>query len=215
MGMNTQLLNALETFPGQFELHLSVAIATDAELGRFEEFCRQQGARALVIRLARGLTPRQPMLSLQLEGAPDAVYKRIQALTEALVTADFSLQRLKVEASIFNQGLPQTDSQAAAYAGYFEHHLKLNLSPDELQDLSALSDLLNLFGGHLSANALKDSPEQRFVTQRVKAGERRACWELDKLMGCCRARGLSVSKQVREYIIYDSCLELDAGWIEA
>lgn len=211
-----KLLDALNTFSGHFELHITVAIGSAAELARFESFCEAQGARALVIQLAEGATPRQPMLSLRLKGDPQVVHSRIESLIEGLQRADFELLRVKVEAGIHNRNVPLFNREAQGLPGYFEHHLKLRLPADYA--LAPLKQALKAYGGHLSANALKADQDlqERFVTQRLYgAGLRHASLQLEKLEDFCRSQGLDVGKRVQEYIVYDSHLELDAGWMEA
>ncbi|HEY9841841.1 MAG TPA: hypothetical protein V6D23_15370 [Candidatus Obscuribacterales bacterium] len=211
-----KLLEALRAFPGNYEIHITVAIDGAAELARFEGFCAAHGAKALVIQLSNGETPRQPMLSLRLKAEPEAVAQRIEGLAAALVADGFSLLRLKVEADIRNANIPRGNREGHGLPGYFEHHLRLRLPLD--LELAPLAAELKRFDGHLSANALiKDLGgfQERYVTQRFYGvGLNFATQQLERLLSYCSERALSVTRRIQEYIVYDSDIGLDRGWIE-
>ncbi len=69
---------------------------------------------------------------------------------------------------------------------------------------------------HLSANAFKivDGKQQQFITMRVYGmGYKSAQTRFDNLLKLLRSKGFKLSQQQREYAVYDSNLNLDAGWI--
>jgi hypothetical protein len=62
---------------------------------------------------------------------------------------------------------------------------------------------------------LVDGKQQRFITMRVYGvGYKSAQTRFDNLIALLKAKGFKLSQQQREYTVYDSNLNLDAGWID-
>ena len=72
------LLHQLNTYQGQYEYHLTVDLEPNntQQLHAFETLCSELNAKAIVIQLASGETPTQPMLGQFLEGHPETVGTR-------------------------------------------------------------------------------------------------------------------------------------------
>ena len=99
---------------------------------------------------------------------------------------------------------------------YFEHHIKLLLESD--RD-SPLRELAQLHSAHLSRNALQtrnDGFEQRFVTQRcIGVGRSAAKKQLQILVDSIESLGYHPLDIESEFVVYDSNLALNRGWIHA
>nr|WP_203731485.1 hypothetical protein [Streptomyces sp. SID12501] len=170
------------------------------------------GLKLTHIVLARGRMPAQPMLTLT--GSPSYADEsaRAREVGALLRAAGFEPVRVKIESSPW---APEVPREPRADERYFEHHVKLRLPVDA--DLDALAARVVPYGAHLSWNARRVARSgrwtERFVTQRCRgvdtAGAGRA---LDRLLA--ELRGHEVIDTEREFVLYDSDLSVDDGWIE-
>ncbi|MEW2425030.1 hypothetical protein AB0911_31360 [Streptomyces nigra] len=193
-----------------YETHVTVRCADAAETGRLRRWAAAEGLKLTVIELARGRTPSQPMLTLI--GAPSRATARASAeeVAARLRAGGFVPVRVKVESAPW---APEVPAGPCGGGQYFEHHVKLRLPADT--DLGALAARVVPYGAHLSWNARRTvgARHERFVTQRCRgvdatgAGE-----ELERLLG--ELAGLDVVDVEREFVLYDSDLSVDDGWIE-
>ncbi|MBB5119278.1 hypothetical protein [Streptomyces eurocidicus] len=206
-------------FAGDFEAHLTVRPAATAEDDRaLQRYAAAHGMKFTDILLDRGRTPSQPMLTLRASGPLPEVRQAVDAAARRLAGAGFAVVRTKIEAAPWAAGVPETDAEAAALGAryYFEHHLKLLLTPDT--DLAALAGLTAAHRAHLSRNARRvraDGRVERFVTQRCRTvGRRTAGARLAALVAAVRAGGHTLVSEEREFVVHDSDETLDAGWID-
>jgi hypothetical protein len=197
--------------PGPFESHLT--LAATASLEALRAFAAQQGVKVTHIVLAGGVSPSQPMLTRHARGTLQTELAALEALAAACAAAGFVVTRTKIEVESDHAAAPATAEEATDPATYFEHHLKL-LLPREA-DLSPLLAIAQAHHAHLSRNALRtraDGRQERFVTQRRHHATRdqasAALAELRRALA-----GYSVLEVEQEFVIYDSNLALDAGWI--
>ena len=88
---------------------------------------------------------------------------------------------------------------------------------DSRADLLAVAELAERHKAHLSRNALSaqsDGYHERFVTQRCLAvGRDEARQQLQVLLDTIRLQRHPILKIEEEFVVYDSNLALDAGWI--
>ncbi|WP_133898117.1 hypothetical protein [Streptomyces sp. KS 21] len=185
----------------EYETHVTVRCPDPAELARLEAWAGGRGLKVTHILLARGRMVSQPMLTLRDRDGHEALVPRLRA-------AGFDPVRVKVET------VPWTTDRPGPGGGYFEHHLKLLLPADF--DRPALEALVTPHGAHLSWNArriLAGGAHERFVTQRWRgtaAGATAACDALATALG---SRGYEIRSEAREFVLYDSNLSVDDGWI--
>jgi hypothetical protein len=208
----------MHEYQGDFEVHLTVRPPDAASLNRFRAWCSARGCKCVRIVLARGEHVEQPMATwrrsqttLSLVGA------EARRLALDLEGAAIPVVRLKVEADPRNDGVPDGDTDAATHGptNYFEHHVKL------LRDGSADHDLLLQaclkLGAHLSRNAWREAAhgqEERFVTLRgYRVGRTSAERRLQELLAVLNELGEHVIEIESEYVVLDSNLALDAGWL--
>ncbi|GAB3637054.1 hypothetical protein GCM10027422_26440 [Hymenobacter arcticus] len=178
-----------------------------AELAAFVAACGQLHAKPLLIELARGACPTQPMLS-KVVHAPSlaAALAAAKADTAYLRQQGLPTTRTKIETDARHPQLA-TPAAGPGFGPYFEWHGKVPYhAPAELRALC------EQHGAHLSANALRGESGTRFVTLREfgpAAGfERRVA----ALVAALQTRW-PLLKQESECCLYDSNQALDAGWL--
>jgi hypothetical protein len=198
---------------GPLEAHLTVA-PPSGEVGRLSAWAEDRGLGFTHIVLARGEVPSQPMLNLPGHGSAAAHQRAADAVTAELAADGFRVVRIKTEASPWADGVPADDLQAAAHGPdrYFEHHVKVLHAAGADPSLAAR---VTPYDAHLSWNARRrrdDGRAERFVTQRCHGvgrdtAERRLAALLAEL------RGLPILEVEREFVVHDTALELDTGWL--
>lgn len=197
---------------GDFEIHLTVA---EPDAPRARAAAAACGGKLTLIELARGRTPSQPMLTLRRSGAFDDVLAEAGRTAGRLRADGLRVVRVKVEAAPWNDGVPGTDAEGEALGSYFEHHVKLLLTPDA--DLADLATVAVAHGAHLSRNARRVRPDgrpERFVTQRChRVGASTAAARLDALVTALRSADHEITEVEREYVVHDDTPSLDDGWI--
>lgn len=203
-------------FAGDFETHLTVPLNDSNSFERLRLWARERNLKFVQIILDRGETLSQPMLTRCGRGKLSVELAAARLLKSELEAADFTVKRIKIEAAVWNEDIPQCESDAAAINGYFEHHIKLRLKLN--QNLSDLRRLAENHSAHLSRNAFKrtreDGFEERFVTQRCKSvGRVEAQKQLDQLIVAINSAGYRIIKTEQEFTVYDDNLAIDAGWI--
>jgi hypothetical protein len=204
---------------GTFESHLTTEAADLPQRQRFQALCRQRGVKCVLIELPAGAVRSQPMTACYHHGAIAAVLDEVTALCQALRAEGFPLTRVKLEAVATNDGVPDSDEDAARFppGNYFEFHVKLLLPA--AADLETLEVCCARHGARLSRNAFKteqDGRSERFVTLRLYGvGRRSAFARLDALEHDLAAAGYAIVNRQREYTIFDSAEHLDAGWIDS
>jgi hypothetical protein len=201
---------------GVFESHVTVRCTVE-QLPRLAQWSRAAGVKMTHIVLARGREQSQPMLTLTGEGPLAAQYATAYRLVGDLRDVGFDPVRVKIEAAPWVDWIPQDDAEAQEQgpARYFEHHVKLLLSPEE--SLERLADLVSPYGAHVSWNARRTADEgrqERFVTQRCYVcGLPQAAERLTALLTALRGDGREILTIEQEYVVHDSNTAIDDGWI--
>ncbi|MGW0391701.1 hypothetical protein ACWDYJ_12550 [Streptomyces sp. NPDC003042] len=186
----------------EYETHVTVRCADPAALARLDAWARARQLKVTHIVLARGRMVSQPMLTLRDRTSHERLLPRLRA-------AGFDPVRVKVET------VPWTTDLPGPGGGYFEHHLGLLLPADF--DRAALEPLVTPHGAHLSWNARRDlsgARHERFVTQRFRGDAAGATAACDTLIAALRSAGYEIRSEEREFVLYDSDLSVDDGWIE-
>ncbi|WP_327356194.1 hypothetical protein [Streptomyces sp. NBC_01304] len=199
-----------------YEAHVTVRCEDAETFGAFERWAAEASLKVTHIVLARGRTVSQPMLTLRDARSYEEQLGVARAVAERLRDAGFEPVRIKVETAVRSPEVPR-DADADRFTfgeRHFEHHVKLLL--DAGFDRAALTGVAVAHGAHLSWNARRvreGGRHERFLTQRCfGVGAESAGRELDALLA-----GLSAYEVVgveREFVLYDSDLSVDDGWIE-
>lgn len=198
----------------RFETHLTVDPRTMRHSGAIERFASEHGLKLLQIELPRGEHPCQPMLSWRAESTLPQSLSAATAMTQRLKTQGIRVLRTKIEASPFNAEVPQAESSRKA-GRYFESHVKVLLRT--LADETALYAIAMAHGAHLSRNARRvrsDGRAERFVTLRSgSCGYPAFARDTAMLEAALAPRVERVLEVEIEYVVYDSNLAIDAGWL--
>jgi hypothetical protein len=208
----------MESFTGEFETHITIRGNDRIEIDRLQKWCTDRDFKFLYILLDRGETMYQPMLTRRGRGGSTGELKIAQNLSQTLIAEGFEVIRIKIEAAPGNQGVPTSDVEALAHHStrYFEHHIKLSIEPTT--DLLPLQKLTQKHSAHLSRNALQirhDGCQERFVTQRcMNIGQIEARKQLQILVNAIEDLGYQPIDIEEEFVVYDSNLTLDRGWIK-
>ncbi|WP_431883552.1 nucleotidyl transferase AbiEii/AbiGii toxin family protein [Micromonospora gifhornensis] len=203
---------------GDFEIHITVHAGKAEEL---RTFAGERGVKFVHIVLDRGAYASQPMLTLSGRGTLTEQRDTVQRWERELRGVGIYPCRSKIEAAPWCVGVPQSDEQVVAEPGgrYFEHHVKLLLPTTAVADLVALTDLVAPHGARLSRNARRefaDGAQERFVNQRCHGvGLATARHRLDKLVETLRAAGHEPTTVEQEYVVFDSALHHDHGWLDS
>lgn len=206
-------------YKGFFEAHITLAQMQADEMSRFAQFCVENALKPIQIELARGNFALQQMTSSVHEGEFAQVLADVQRIAESLRRQDFTVTRVKLEASPFNEGLPADCTEVAQHhaENYFEHHLKLLLPTDLAGKADSLTQICEAHHAHLSRNAFKhreDGQAERFVTLRhYGLGRQKATQALQALRTEIEKNGFQVLKTITEYCVYDDHVGLDANWL--
>lgn len=212
-------------FTGEFETHITVSLTHKLdEIDRLQQWCIDRQLKFLHILLdpvsdsiAACETRSQPMLTRRGYGDFDEQLDIANELSHALVAAGFPVVRIKLEAAPGNRDIPQSDLEAAAHHAdrYFEHHVKLLLAPTA--NISELREVVSQHWAHLSQNVLhvrSDLWQERFVTQRcMRVGRSNARKQLQVLLDSIDSLGYNPIDIEAEFVVYDSNLALDRGWM--
>jgi hypothetical protein len=192
-----------------YESHVTVRCAGPGESARLRRWAAAGGFKLTHIVLARGRMREQPMLTLS--GSPSYAREAARAReVAARLRADgFEPVRVKIESSPW---APEVPREPCGGGLYFEHHVKLLL--DSGTDLSALGARVVPHGAHLSWNArrVRGPRHERFVTQRCRAVDAEGAGRaLERLL--TELRDLEVLGVEREFVLHDSDMSLDDGWL--
>ena len=203
----------------EYETHLTLAPTRGSDLERLGAWAAERRLKFTHIQLDRGRTPSQPMVTRWgWGGSPEDESARAAALSAELAAAGWTVVRVKTEVPADDPLAPATDAAAAGAPAdrYFEAHVKL-LLPPATTDLSAVAGLCARHRAHLSRNARRqhgDGADERFVTRRgFGVGRPSAERALVMLLTVLRVAQLDVLEVEQEYVVHDSNLSVDAGWM--
>ncbi|MFY1690122.1 hypothetical protein [Plantactinospora sp. WMMB782] len=201
---------------GDFEIHVTTY---GQHADRLAGLAAERGVKFLHILLDRGEFASQPMLTLTGRGTLTEQHAVVRRWQRELREAGIHPCRSKIEAAPWCAGVPRSDAEAATEpAGrYFEHHVKLLLPTATVPELLAVTDLVSPHGARLSRNARReraDGGQERFVTQRChRVGLDTARSRLDALVEDLRSAGHEIVTVEQEYVVFDSDLAHDRGWL--
>jgi inosine/xanthosine triphosphate pyrophosphatase family protein len=198
--------------PGYFEAHITVK---PCDLGLFAQCCTRLGLKCLHIVMPEGTAQaEQPMTGSYHLGTLTQAQEEVLSLARTLVREGFEVTRVKLEATGRAFGAPENDAAASALPmdTYFEHHATVVLP--ECFSEALLTERCRALGGYVSRNLRKTAPE-RFVTLRsYRMGRASADARFERVLEELRALGVPLKNRAREFTVYDSAPQIDAGWMK-
>lgn len=203
----------MRNYRGEFEVHVTVRVS-GTKLAEFRAWCQTRECKCAGIVLARGDHVEQPMATWRRSNAilSEVIGEARQRAAE-LEHAELPVVRVKVEADPHNDEVPEHDPDDSG--NYFEHHVKL--IRDAAANVEPLLQACVKHGAHLSRNAWRQAAhgqEERFVTLRChRVGRLSSELQLQQLLAVLREIGEQIIDIESEYSVYDSNLDLDAGWL--
>ncbi|MDY6901911.1 MAG: hypothetical protein SWZ49_28135 [Cyanobacteriota bacterium] len=204
-------------YKGTFEAHVTIKPVNSELKHKFSLLCQKLKVKCVLIELPKGVTRSQLMTASYHHGGFKDVLQQINQIAQNIVNAEFEVTRIKIEAMVSNQDIPiyDVEAQKLPKSNYFEFHVKAILSASD--NLEVLRKYCLQHDAHLSKNAFKkllNGKQKRFITMRMYGvGYKSAQAQFDNLMKYLKAKGFKLSQQQREYTVYDSNLNLDAGWV--
>lgn len=199
-------------FHGKFEAHITV---DSNDVDAFTRICESLNVKCILIELAEGVEPNQPMTESRHDGDLNVVRAEVDGMAEKFQAAGFSVRRRKIEASYTARGVPATDEDIRGLppSCYFEYHVSVLLRGAE--QLALLQERAVKHVAHVSRNARKSDEEsgveERFVTMRVaRSGKQNAEERYLQLLDDLKQGGFEISGERREFTVYDSNLDLDS-----
>jgi hypothetical protein len=202
-----------------YEAHITVEMPSSGDERMFQDVCAALGIKAIHIELDAGKVPSHFITGSIHRGDLPKVQTEVERLARLLEGAGLRPTRRKIEAMIQSDLVPLTDEEASRRprSNYFEFHTKVTVH--EKQDTGLLQKLCHDFQAHLArsaSNKLDCGFTQRFVTVRFH-DEGRATAEstFASLVEQLRTNGYQPSHILKEYVIVDTNLDLDAGWADS
>ncbi len=205
------------TFSGQLETHWTILVDARRTPERLQAIADELGLKITHVLLDRGEHRSQPMLTRRRRSELAVELADAQSMAVQLENRGLDVLRVKIEASLDATDVPRTDDAAKGEATRcFEHHVRVRWAGS--RDLAALRAIATAHHAHLSQSVWRqtgDDEHERFVTQRCYGvGLDRAERALDALVASLRAQEhADVLDVQREYVVYDSNVDLDAGWL--
>lgn len=211
----------MKAFAGSFETHLTIHLPGrlgngDEELARW---AAQRGMKYARILFDQGETSHQPMFNYHASGMLPAQLVVAERWVGELRGDGFDVLRVKVEAALWNEGVPRNDAEASALMPgcYFENHVKLAITDDA--EVDAVRRIGARHAEHLSWNARHDvcgETRERFVTQRCRlVGRPEAHRRMEALLRELVADEHRIIETEEEFVVHDDNPGLDKGWDDA
>ncbi|CAF1258937.1 unnamed protein product [Rotaria magnacalcarata] len=213
---------------GTFEAHVTFDCShhTEQVIEKLQKVCEDTKYKIIFIDLETNQTKmksQQLMTSSYHCGEYPSIVKSIEEEVYKHFQ-DFNIIRIKIESLASNEGVPQTDIDKRLFwdeaTNYFEFHYKVLVKNDlKGQRLIALQNICKSnrdFNLHVSHNEFKQTDENDFhymVTMRLfHVGREKAFEQNDEVIKYLTTKNFPPLKVVREFIVYDTHIELDKEW---
>lgn len=197
--------------PGYFEAHVTVK---PCDLTAFAKSCERLSVKCLhIVMPAHTAQAEQPMTGSYHLGTLAKAREEVLALAQALVRDGFEVTRMKLEATGRAFGAPELDADAKSLPRdvYFEHHATV-LLPDGFDEAELQRRCAEL-GGYVSRNLRKPGPERFLTIRSYQVGRVTADARFERLIDELRALNVPLKNRAREFTVYDSAPQIDAGWM--
>lgn len=193
-----------------YEIHITVPVELGTELVKFRDVCQEMGAKAIVID-ANPLTDVMTSFRMQSDDQ-NAVFAEMVCQMLFLEAKGFRAIRTKVETDLTHPW-----AQTLLPNQYFESHLQIWTTDDQLGDLKDLAQGLNFY---VSRNAFKpavDGRHIRMVTVRQYHTTPEAFTKrIEALRRVLSVQGYEFAKDMEiEFALFDSNSGHDRPWLES
>ena len=222
-----QELGQTNVIQGTFEAHVTVDCSSNTEetIQHLKEICENTKYKIIFIEL--NSSSDKPLKQLMTSSYYCGEYPSIVKVIEDEVRqhfCDFKILRVKIESLASNKGVPQIKLNYELFwdskTNYFEFHYKIlvkkNNRENQYKTLQLLCKNFRSHRLHLSHNAFKVMNDDEFhymITARIFDQGRNEAFERNDLaIEYLQNNGFPPLKVVREFVVYDTCLELDNGW---
>ncbi|HSI13525.1 MAG TPA: hypothetical protein VK961_15885 [Chthoniobacter sp.] len=204
---------------GEFEIHLTIASPEKVAMESLRMLAAENGVKVTHILLHHGQQPSQLMLTRHGAGTLDETLATAHTLTTRLAAHGLKVGRTKIEIDAANPAAPADAlaAQSCPADWYFEYHVKVVLP--SIADLELLGEVGRRHAAQLSKNAFlvrPDGREERFLTQRFySTGRDQASLALDALTVDLQRHEFTILDCETEYVVFDSNVAMDTGWLDA
>ncbi len=210
---------------GTFEAHITFDCTNDTEnyIERLKKSCENSKYKIIFINLNSNRKEdklQQLMTSSYHCGEYPLIVKQIEEEAYRYFQ-DFNIVRIKIESLASNIGVPETDMDKQLFwnptSTYFEFHYKVLIkNKNELTELQSICQSCYPYSLHLSHNAFQKVDEENFyymITMRLfNVGREHAFEQNEEVVKYLTEKKFPPIKVVREFVVYDSHIELDQGW---
>lgn len=196
----------LPAVDGDFQTQLTVrtTLRTSVQLA---DWAAAQGLTLTPTVLDRGRTPGRPTLTRRGTGSFEEQRRAADADAALLAEAGFAVVRTRIEAAAWNDGVPLTDTEAAALPPHchFEHRVTLRLAiPYDTKRLAALAERHSAQVARTARRVLSPGVQERSVVQRVPgAGRTGARARLDGLLDALFSAGFQPADVEEGFVLLD------------
>ena len=201
-----------------YEIHVTVR---NADIPSFKRFCANNSLKPIVLDLQdrTGTTVIQDVMTSERfygEADPGSAFIHSINTAKKLRDAGYEVVRQKVETAPWHSLVPDTFPLGNTILdNYFECHIAVSLTPDRMNELRNLSEIL---GVHMSRNIFKDHQETVTIllTYREYNTYREAfVKQILNIVGMLKAADFEVAKTEIEYCLWDSNHTHDKAWLKA
>jgi hypothetical protein len=195
------------TVEGDFETQLTVRADRPESAARLAAWADSHGLTVTRVVHDRGRTPSRPLLTLRGTGSLDAQRRTAELWSARLAETGFPVMRTKIAAAPWNDGVPQTDAEAAALPApcHFAHRVTLRLRiPYDTKRLAAVVEEHSARVSRTARRVLSGGVQERYVTQRAFGiGRPSARARLDALLDSLTGAGFRAADVEEEFVLLD------------
>lgn len=204
--------------PIPYEIHVTVKVET-SEIERFKLVCKEHDVKPIILALQDNQmsTVMQDVMTSSVHiGNNTSALQAAQDLARHLTSREFPIMRIKIETVPWHPAAPQNNGDVMPANCYFESHLGLTVTADQLEDVR---NTAKIFGAHLSKNPFKVLDNGMFVQMLTLRSyidpypvfERR----VQDLKYALTGRVEAIDKEIVEFSVYDTRVSHDVSWISS
>lgn len=205
-----------------YEFHVTVeADSTDIE--RFRNVTAELGVKAIVLDL--GINNRSILQdvmtssTMMLEDDASAIAE-VNRIADELTGANLNVIRRKIESAPWHHMAPQTSADTMPDGCYFESHLAVLSTPDDVRSLrEGIADTADILPLHISRNAFKTENELGQLTIMATLRDYNAPYDkfrtdVDSSIARLSELGFELSKKpIVEFALFDTNTHQDDAWM--